>query len=621
MLRRRGRLVPVAWDELLDDLASSLGRVTGAPAPTPSAPTSVHCPAGTRRGEPSAKLSTAALGSRSRYTSTTTDCPAKPLVAQAVLGHAAITPLPDLDSIGHAAARRHQPSGVARPHVGATGSGRGPPSSPAARGEVWVVDPRTTETARLATGHLAPRAGTDHAVLGHILRELLEHGADDAYLRAHAKGTAELAAAVQRYDADARGRRHGPRARRVGRTGHRRAPGGPPAVLTGTGVTMGADANLTEWFATALVLVTGSLDRPGGMWCNPGLLARLDQAGIDAHKSKPAQPGPPSRPELPRRFGQYPCAAMADEIESGNLRALVSLAGNPVVSFADSDRVAAAFGRLEVLAVADVHRTATAELATHVLPCTGSFERPDATFGAELYQPQVAAQYVPALVAPVAERRPLWWILAQLGRRLGFDVLPDGLDADLVSTADDAVLDAVVGADRLAELRATPSGATAAVDRFGWVVDVDRPPFDLAPPELVAELDRVHTPAPLVLVPRRQGRHLNSWFPPAELRQDHPGVLVHPTDAADAGLADGQRVRVRSAAGAVEGTITVDHELARGAVSIPHGFGSPLGPNVAALISSTFDIDPLTGMARQSGVPVSLEPADPPQGAEQASGQ
>ena len=620
MLRRRGRLVPVAWDELLDDLASSFGRVTGRAGPdavgTYFGSLSGWDPAGRAVGETFHRR----LGSRSRYTSTTTDCPAKPLVAQAVLGHAAITPLPDLDSIAMLLLVGTNPV-VSHGHTWALPDPVVALRAVRQRGEVWVVDPRTTETARLATGHLAPRAGTDHAVLGHILRELLEHGADDAYLRAHAKGTAELAAAVQRYDAEHAAAVTGLTREELAElvTAVRRA--GRLAVLTGTGVTMGADANLTEWFATALVLVTGSLDRPGGMWCNPGLLARLDQAGIDAHKSKPAQPGPPSRPELPRRFGQYPCAAMADEIESGNLRALVSLAGNPVVSFADSDRVAAAFGRLEVLAVADVHRTATAELATHVLPCTGSFERPDATFGAELYQPQVAAQYVPALVAPVAERRPLWWILAQLGRRLGFDVLPDGLDADLVSTADDAVLDAVVGADRLAELRATPSGATAAVDRFGWVVDVDRPPFDLAPPELVAELDRVHPPAPLVLVPRRQGRHLNSWFPPAELRQDHPGVLVHPTDAADAGLADGQRVRVRSAAGAVEGTITVDHQLARGAVSIPHGFGSPLGPNVAALISSTFDIDPLTGMARQSGVPVTLEPADPPQGAEQASGQ
>ena len=174
---------------------------------------------------------------------------------------------------------------------------------------------------------------------------------------------------------------------------------------------------------------------------------------------------------------------------------------------------------------------------------------------------------MPALVAPVAERRRCGGSSAQLARRLGFDVLPGGLDADLPWTADEAVLDAVVGADRLAVLRAPrraapPPTSTASV---GCSDAADRPPFDLAPPELVAELDRVLPPAPLVLLPRRQGRHLNSWFPPAELRQDEPGVLVHPTDAADAGVIDGQRVRVRSAAGAIEGT--VDHRPSVGAGS------------------------------------------------------
>src|SRR4029077_2494917 len=186
---------------------------------------------------------------------------------------------------------------------------------------------------------------------------------------------------------------------------------GRVSVVTGTGATMGANANLTEWFAAALIGVPGSLDRPGGMWCNPGLLARLDETGIDAHKSKPPQQGPPSRPELPRRFGQYPCVAMAGEIEGGHLRALLSLAGNPVVAFADSGRAAAAFRALDILAVADLRPNATVELATHVMPCTGPFERADVTSGVELYQPVVAGQFVHAVVSPVGARRSPWWVI------------------------------------------------------------------------------------------------------------------------------------------------------------------------------------------------------------------
>jgi anaerobic selenocysteine-containing dehydrogenase len=603
-VRRGGTLVPVSWDELFSDLAGALSRIAEE-----SGPDAIGTYFGSLSGWDPAGRAVAeafhhALGSRSRYTSTTTDCPAKPLVAQAVLGHAAITPLPDLESCTLLVLVGTNPV-VSHGHTWSLPDPVVALRAVRRRGEVWVIDPRATETARLATRHLACRAGTDHALLGHVLRELLIDGCDKRYLDAHAVGVEALRAAVEPFDAVSAAATTGLAApdlvdlvaaiRRAGRV----------SIVTGTGATMGADANLTEWLATALTVVTGSLDRPGGMWCNPGLLARLDESGIAAHKSKPPQAGPPSRPELPRRFGQYPCVAVADEIEGGHLRALISLAGNPVVAFADPQRVAAAFRTLEVLAVADIRQTATADLATHIVPCTGPFERADVTSGVELYQPRIAGQYVPAAVPAQAARKPLWWVMGQLGARLGHRVLPGDLDVDDPAVDDDAVLDALVGGGRIAPLRGAPSGITAHIPRFGWLLaDPGRPPFDLAPPELVGELDRVLPTAPLVLIPRRQGHHLNSWFPPAGLRQDRPVLLVHPADAAESGLVDGSRARVTSAAGTLAATVTVDDAIARGHVSVPHGFG----PAVGALISSALDVDPLTGMTRQSGVPVRLDP-------------
>lgn len=607
LIRHGERLIPVSWEELFSDLASRLSRVADESGPdaigTYFGSLSGWDPAGRAVGETLHR----ALGSRSRYTSTTTDCPAKPLVAQAVLGHAAITPLPDLESSALLLLIGTNPV-VSHGHTWALPDPVVAIRNIRRRGEVWVVDPRTTETARLASHHLACRAGTDHALLGFLLRELLVHGCDKAYLDAYAVGVDELRAAVEQFDASSTAATTGLHPSDLAEllAAIRRAE--RISVVTGTGATMGANANLTEWFATALILLTGSFDRPRGMWCNPGLLARLDESGVGAHKSKPAQPGPPSRPELPRRFGQYPCAAMAGEIEGGHLRALVSLAGNPVLGFADPVRVAAAFRRLEVLAIADIRHTATTDLATHVLPCTDPFERADVTSGVELYQPLVAGQYVSAVVPPRAARRPLWWIIGQLGLRLGHHVLPGDLDANDPAVDDDAVLDALVGSERLEALRAAPSGITAPTRRFGWLLEqADEPPFQLAPAELVGELSRVEPPAPLMLIPRRQGRHLNSWFPPAGLRQDGPILLIHPTDATDAGLSDGSRARVISAAGTLVANVCVDDGVARGHASFPHGFDPPVGPRVGALISSA-DADPLTGMVRQSGVPIRLEP-------------
>ena len=199
-LRRGDRLVPVPWDALLDDLATRLSRLAAACGPdavgTYFGSLSGWDPAGRAVGEAFHR----ALGSRSRYTSTTTDCPAKPLVAQAVLGHAAITPLPDLESctllllIGTNPVVSHGHTWAIPDPVVAIRAAR-------RRGEVWVVDPRRTETARLATRHLASRAGTDHALLGHLLRELLRSGCDQRYLDAHAVGIDELRAAVERFDA------------------------------------------------------------------------------------------------------------------------------------------------------------------------------------------------------------------------------------------------------------------------------------------------------------------------------------------------------------------------------------------------------------------------------------
>jgi anaerobic selenocysteine-containing dehydrogenase len=605
-LRRRGELVDVSWTDVLDHLAERIRVIIDR-----SGPDAVGTYFGSLSGwDPSgrnvAETYHRRLGSRSRYTSVTTDCPAKPLVSQLMLGHAALVPLPDLTATKLVIFVGTNPV-VSHGHTWAL-----PDPVVAIRelrrdGEVWVVDPRTTETARLATRHLAPRAGTDHAVLAHLVREVLRRGADDAYVERYTANVASLRAAVEPFTGEFVESLTSVTRADLQSLVEAIRNAGRVSVLTGTGVTMGPNANVVEWLATALPLITGSIDREGGMWFNPGVLARLDESGIDPRKNKPAQPGPPSRPDLPRRFGQYPCAALGGEIEAGNLQVLLSIAGNPVTSFADSKRLSDVVEKLDVLAVADLRHTATVERATHVLPCTGPFERPDATLGAELYQPEVASQYVPALMAPGAERRPLWWICAQLGRRLGFDALPGGLDPD--SATDEQVLAAVVGAERLDALRASPSGVTSDASRFGWVTgSAWFSPFDLAPEDLVEQLRTAVTPEHLVLIPRRQVRHLNSWFPPSDLRQDAPVVLLHKADADEAGIADGQDVRVTSGTGELVGVASIDDGIARGAVSVPHGFDGPGQPNVGDLISDEMDLDPLTGMVLQSGLPVSIEP-------------
>jgi anaerobic selenocysteine-containing dehydrogenase len=124
---------------------------------------------------------------------------------------------------------------------------------------------------------------------------------------------------------------------------------------------------------------------------------------------------------------------------------------------------------------------------------------------------------------------------------------------------------------------------------------------------LVDQLAALESPAPLMLVPRRQVRHQNSQF---DNLGEAAEVVVHPDDATAAGIADGDPVVVRGGRGELVGVAAVDPSIRRGAVSVPHDHQRA---NVTRLTSKD-DIDRVTGMAHYSGVPVSLHPApaDPP---------
>jgi anaerobic selenocysteine-containing dehydrogenase len=169
------------------------------------------------------------------------------------------------------------------------------------------------------------------------------------------------------------------------------------------------------------------------------------------------------------RWNQYPCSVMADEIEGRHVRALLVLGGNPIVAIPDTARMRAALRSLDLLVAWDVVPTATTELATHVLACVDWFERPDVIGATSTAQPAVFSQYTRARVPPSAERKPLWWSFAQLGRRIRIDAMPAGLDPD--TATDDDVLATVTGQARVSldELRAADGPVVVAGAEYGWV--------------------------------------------------------------------------------------------------------------------------------------------------------
>ena len=263
---------------------------------------------------------------------------------------------------------------------------------------------------------------------------------------------------------------------------------------------------------------------------------------------------------------------------------------------------------VDVLVVADVVSNETTDLATHLAPCAGQLERADLTLGVDQYLPAVAAQYTEAVVQPAKSRRQLWWILGKLLEELGYEPIQGGPSTDECTAEGLMALALSSSPADLDVLMQAPTAVVAHDAVFGWVRrNIEkRGGWRLAPTEMVTMLADLADPVGLVLIPRRQLKHVNSQLVGTVdmvAGQDEPQVLVSASDARDANLAEGDVVEVRSPFGAVRAVVHLDSDIVPGAVSVPHGFA---GTNVNQLTSSSDHVDSLTGMPLFSGVPLTL---------------
>ena len=602
-------------DECLDDIAATLMRIV-----TESGPAAVGIFRGTAASQDTAGLYAlerfkTALGTPSYFTSVTLDCASYPLIADLVGGHPALhLPIPSRDAplvllIGSNPVVSHG-------HSYFTPSPAQMLRRWAANGQLWVVDPRRTESAAMATRYLAPRPGTDYALLAFLAREVLREGADWDYIREWTAGIDALADAVAPFDLS----------RAAAITGLERddltdlvtaiRSCGRVAAVTGTGVSMSESANVAVWLVWALNIITGSQDQPGGTWFNPGGVRQMEKREWSQSDALPA-PGPRSRPDLCSRLGQYPAASIVDEIDAGYVRALIVHGANLVTALPNPERTVASLRRLELVVVLDVIDSGTVRLATHVLPCTGQLERADLQT-LDYLTPHYATQFTPAVIAPPARCRPVWWWVAKLGERMGVPVLPE-LDVDTCGDEDVLALGtsgagAGLGPRGIAGLTATAhlsnESAWSVVlgdEQFGWVHRALRRSggkWRLAPGELIQQLRECDTSRrSLRLVVTREKGHVNSQFMTSGAARgavNRPGVSINPDDAAAAGISEGRTVLVESDHGRLVTTARLDERLVRGVVSIPHGYADD---NVAQLCSED-EIDPISGMATLTAIPV-----------------
>ncbi|WP_445166474.1 molybdopterin-containing oxidoreductase family protein [Mycolicibacterium sp. Dal123E01] len=598
-MRVDGQLQDTTWDICLDDLATRLRAIIDEHGPQS---VGIYFSTMESAGFRMAEALHAAIGTPAKFSPLTIDGTAKPLVSDLVGGFIGLSGRTDLDNCDFLMLVGVNPV-VSHGHAISMPNPTGTVRDIAKRGQVWVIDPRRTETARLATGHLAPRPSTDHALLAFLVREIL---IDGVKTDVPVQGLGELTAAVEPFTLEHTASLTDLAPNELAKLATAVREARCVAIETGTGVTMTAErGNVTQWLAWVLMILTGAMNRPGGTWFHPGFAYQMEAFG-EFLPITPVEgsfgPGPSSRPEAQAFINEWPCAVLPDEIAAGNIRALINVGGSLITSLPETGKLIPALQNLEVFASTEIIDNETTQLATHVLPTKDPLERADITIH-DILSSRVSVQHTPAVVAPVGERRSMWWVFAELGQRLGYDM--GGL-GDPATSSDDDVLSVLLAGARCTFDEVVAKGWAEAPQALPapWVDDhIGRMGgWRLAPPLLVDQLAALQPPAPLVMVPRRQRKKLNGQL---DFLGEAAEIMINPEDSRAAGIINGQPVTVRSVSGELTGVARVDDTIRRGVVSIPHGHHTA---NVNRLTNKD-DIDTVTGMVRYSGIPVSLHPA------------
>ncbi len=531
-------------------------------------------------------------------------------------------------------------------------------------GRLVVVDPRRTRTADLADEHLFIRPGSDAYLLFGIVHVLFAEGLVDD--RIGFQGVEQIRSAAIPFTAEAVQARTGVPAETVLRLARELAAAPSAAVYARIGTCTAEFGTLTQWLVDVINALTGNLDRPGG-----AMFATAAALGIV--RSRPFRLGRwTSRVrELPEAMGEFPIATLADEILTpgeGQVRMLVTVAGNPVLSAPAGARLGEALAGLEFMISVDRYLNETTRHADVILPPPRTLQAPHYDFALLQFAVHNYARYSPPLL-PLAEDRPSESeVLARLAASLSGQLQPA---ENPVAAVDELIIAGTLHKAGLGDRRTELIGTNSTEQRIDMMLRLgpygewnpDREPVDIAPDgmNLQVLLDNPHgvdlgalrprlpgvlrtatrrvelAPQPLlddtarlvaglsdarpdvVLIGRRQLRSNNSWMHnvPTLVGGSNTCTLhIHPDDVARLGLGD--VAAIESAAGKLTVPVEPNDKIMPGVVSLPHGWGhsgssqsvarAHAGVNANTLTDDS-RIDVLSGNAVFNGVPVTITPA------------
>lgn len=675
LIRRDGVLTEGTWDEAYAVITERLGAVIGEHGGASVGVYLGNPNAHTIAGSLYAPLIIRGLGTRQVFSASTLDQMPKHVALGLTFGSPIAFTVPDLDRTDYLLIIGANPL-VSNGSLATAADFPGKLRALRKRGgRLTVIDPARTRTAELADRHLAPRPGTDAALLFAIVHVLFEEDLVAlGVLADHVTGVEQLRALADEFSPEAVAPACGVGADEIRELARELAAAPTAAVYGRMGTSTVEFGTIGSWLVDVINILTGNLDRPGGA---------MFALGAAAPAPRPPKPGRgfktgrwASRVSgYPEVLSELPAAALAEEIDTageGQIKAMITIAGNPVLSAPDGDRLDRALDRVDFMLSIDPYLNETTRHADVILPpppparsahfdvalnnlavrnnvrysspalpTDGRPDEPEILSRIALILYGIGADGDPALVdaqviattlakevadadSPVAGRDveeltsmlydgPGYERRLDMMLRLGpygdaFGTKPDGLTMERLK-ANPHGIDLGPLKPRVPEVLRTPSGR-----------------IELAPEPIVADVARLRealgrTAGGFLLIGRRHLRSNNSWMhnlPALSGGSNRCTLQIHPDDAAELGLTD--IAVIKGPGGELLAPIEVDDGMRRGVVSLPHGWGHDRGGtgqelaadrpgvNVNQLNDGTH-LDPLSGTAVLNGIPVDIAPA------------
>ena len=595
----------ISWDEAFDEVAQNLKRIQAKYGRNSVA---------TYLGNPTVHNSGAmlfapgflhSLHTRNKYSATSVDQLAHHFASYLMFGHQLLLPVPDLERTKLFLILGANPAVSNGSMMTAPGMSRRLQEIQQRGGKVIIIDPRYNETARLADRHLFIRPGTDVLLLLALLHVVFDENLTRLdQLAPFTKSVESVRNVVAEFSPERVAPITGIDSDQI-RLLAREFASAEAAVCYGRiGVSTQEFGGVCQWLIYVLNIVTGNFDRPGGaMFTLPAIdlvtLPKSAPRGSFGRRHSRVR-------KLPEFAGEFPVATLADEILTegeGQVKALVTIAGNPVLSTPNGRELDRALDSLEFMASIDIYINETTSRANIILPPTSPLERGHYDLAFHLLAVRNTTKFSPALFQPGEDTRHDWEILLELQTRMEHE--------GLLGRAKGKLINRFLGPERILDLalRFGPHGARLNPFSKGLTLrkvknaphGIDLGPLksclperlqtadkciELAPEALVKDVARVkarffdsdiaHSNGHLLLIGRRQLRSNNSWMHNSTRLvkgKTQCTILMNPADAEHRQLVNGQQVTVESKVGSIVLPIEVTDEMMPGVVSIPHGWG------------------------------------------------